>query len=149
MQYHIITLPFDGARGQFVGKELEAFCQRHRVVQCQAHFFIHHDQSFWTCFLLYEPLKAPNPLQPASSQPTITLDEAQQHLFEALKAWRKERAHKDGITHFLIAKNSELQQIAIERPQTASALLAITGFGKKKVAKYGEEILTLCNTPTP
>lgn len=145
MKYHVITLPFEAGRGQFALREWEEFCNTHHVLECQAHFFHLHKQCYWTCWVGYEPKRSPTPQTPEPLQ----LSSQQEELYEALKAWRKERAHRDGITSFLIAKNAELQQIALQQPHTASGLLGISGFGKKKVAKYAEEILSLIDQHSP
>ena len=139
MKYHLITLPFDSKRGQFLVKEWEEFSQAHHVLDCQIHFFNLHHQAYWTLWITYESHSAKEPATPEFA----VLNQAQQQVYEALKTWRNERAHKDGITHYLIAKNVELEQIARIQPSTASGLLGISGFGKKKVAKYAEEILAI------
>ena len=147
MKYHVITLPFDPKREGFLLKEWEEFTQSHKILDCQAHFFTLHNCCYWTLWVAYEPRVAPLPQAPTEE----ALSPQQEALYEALKKWRRERAHTDGITSFLIAKNAELEAIARIQPTTASGLLGISGFGKKKVGKYGEDLLAIVDqfTLTP
>jgi len=148
MRFHLITLPLDHKQGQFNTQELDDFCQHHHILDWQFHFFVLHQQVFWTCWLGYEPIAAPDVPQQAPQSQELQLPPLQQQVYEALKKWRRERAYQDGIATYIIAKNLELQRVATEMPQTASHLLAIPGFGKKKVAKYGQDILRIIQTYT-
>lgn len=62
-------------------------------------------------------------------------------LYDALKAWRRERAAADGVPAYVVAHDSMLAAVAEARPRTLDELRAIKGFGPKKVASLGEEIL--------
>jgi hypothetical protein len=62
-------------------------------------------------------------------------------LFNKLKQWRFQRAQRDKTAPYIIAHNSHLEAIAAKPPATAQQLLAIPGFGPKKLETYGEEII--------
>jgi DNA helicase-2/ATP-dependent DNA helicase PcrA len=62
-------------------------------------------------------------------------------MFDALRAWRLERARADKVAPFIVAYDTVLAEIADRRPQTDAELLAIPGIGPGKVEKYGAEIL--------
>jgi superfamily II DNA helicase RecQ len=64
-------------------------------------------------------------------------------LFDALRAWRLERARKDKVSPFIVAYDTVLAQIAERRPRSDSELLAIPGIGPGKVEKYGRDILAI------
>jgi DNA helicase-2/ATP-dependent DNA helicase PcrA len=64
-------------------------------------------------------------------------------LFDALRAWRLERARSDKVSPFIVASDSVLAEIAERRPQSDDELLAIRGMGPAKVAKFGVEILSV------
>ena len=49
-----------------------------------------------------------------------------------LKAWRKERAEKDGVPVYIIGTNREFRDIVVARPETLEALKTVKGFGKAK-----------------
>ena len=42
---------------------------------------------------------------------------------------------------FLVARNRELLDLVKQAPKTVEALRDIRGFGKKKIERYGQEVL--------
>lgn len=77
--------------------------------------------------------------KPPAAVSTI-VDEA---LFDKLKQWRFQRAQTDKVAPFIVAHNTHLSAIAAAPPTTMQQLLALHGFGKNKVDKYGSEILAI------
>lgn len=71
----------------------------------------------------------------------VPLDAAGERLFEALRAWRLERARKDGLSPYIVAYDRSLRQVARDRPTTLEELQAVQGFGPAKALKYGPEVL--------
>jgi DNA helicase-2/ATP-dependent DNA helicase PcrA len=78
---------------------------------------------------------------PRAARPRLAADDAV--LFDALKAWRLERARADKVSPFIVAFDTVIAQIAERRPRTTAQLLAIPGIGPGKVERYGEEILAI------
>lgn len=68
------------------------------------------------------------------------VDEA---LFAKLKTWRFQRAAADKVPAFMIAHNRALSSVAAAPPATPEQLLALPGFGKRKVEAYGPDILAI------
>ncbi len=68
-----------------------------------------------------------------------------EELFERLREWRKERAGDESVPAFVVFTDATLQLIAEHKPATAQALLKISGIGRSKVEKYGEDVLALVN----
>lgn len=66
-----------------------------------------------------------------------------QALYEALKNWRFDRAVADDVPSYVIAHNAALEAVAIAHPKTPQQLLALPGFGKTKVERYGDDILAI------
>jgi ATP-dependent DNA helicase PIF1 len=66
-------------------------------------------------------------------------------LFEKLKSWRLRRAQADGVAAYMIAHNAGLEAIASSKPVIPQQLLAVPGFGSRKVEAYGPEILGIVN----
>jgi ATP-dependent DNA helicase RecQ len=64
-------------------------------------------------------------------------------LFEALRAWRRERAAEQGVPPYVIFHDSTLAAIARRRPGTADALAKISGVGVAKLERYGADVLRL------
>lgn len=68
---------------------------------------------------------------------------ADEALFQRLRAWRRERAAKEGKAPFIIANNRLLRLIAAFVPHSPEELLQLPGFGQNKLELYGDEILAL------
>ena len=60
-----------------------------------------------------------------------------------MREWRRARAEGDGVPAYVVFTDATLQLLAEYRPTTESGLLAISGVGPQKVARYGEELLDL------
>lgn len=65
-------------------------------------------------------------------------------LFERLREWRKGQATEQSVPAYVIFTDATLQGIAEVKPQNGLALGRITGIGKVKLDRYGEELLALC-----
>jgi DNA helicase-2/ATP-dependent DNA helicase PcrA len=66
-----------------------------------------------------------------------------EELFERLRQWRTERAREEEIAAFMVFSNATLEEIATRRPTSSRELLKVSGVGKEKLQKYGEELLGL------
>lgn len=66
-----------------------------------------------------------------------------EELFERLREWRKERAGEESVPAFVVFTDATLQLIAEHKPRTPEALLRISGIGRSKLDKYGEDVLTV------
>ncbi len=62
-------------------------------------------------------------------------------LFDALRAWRLERARNDAMAPYIIFHDSTLAAIATARPRSLADLAAISGVGPTKLERYGEEVV--------
>jgi len=63
--------------------------------------------------------------------------------FEALRAWRGEKAREQGVPAYVILHDRTLLELAVQRPQSTSALLQVPGIGLAKAERYGEALLAL------
>jgi DNA helicase-2/ATP-dependent DNA helicase PcrA len=64
-------------------------------------------------------------------------------LFDALKAWRAERARASAVPAFVIFHDSTLAAIARDRPSDEQALLKLPGIGPAKARRYGADVLRI------
>ncbi len=62
-------------------------------------------------------------------------------LFEALRAWRRDRAKEQGVPPYVIFHDATLRAVAATRPQSVTALSAIDGIGDTKLERHGESLL--------
>lgn len=76
----------------------------------------------------------------------VDRDEA---LFEALRAWRSERAKGLGQPAFCVFTDATLIAIAEQRPGDVAALVAIPGIGQSKLDRFGSEVLGLVGASAP
>jgi ATP-dependent DNA helicase RecQ len=71
----------------------------------------------------------------------LTVEAADAPLFEALRAWRRERAAEQGVPPYVIFHDSTLSAIARERPGSVADLARISGVGQSKLERYGADVL--------
>lgn len=64
-------------------------------------------------------------------------------LFDRLREWRTERAREEEIAAFMVFSNATLEEIATRKPQSERELLKVSGVGRDKLAKYGDDLLDL------
>ena len=64
-------------------------------------------------------------------------------LFRRIREWRNTRAIETNLPHYMILPQKTMVSLANLLPQTKGALKRVKGMGKKKSAKYGEEILAI------
>jgi DNA helicase-2/ATP-dependent DNA helicase PcrA len=64
-------------------------------------------------------------------------------LFDALRAWRTERAREEQVPAYVVAYDETLAAISTARPATLGALERVKGIGPAKLDKYGPDILAV------
>jgi ATP-dependent DNA helicase RecQ len=85
------------------------------------------------------------PARPAARAATpaagpLPADEA---LFDALRAWRKQEAQDQGVPAYVIFHDRSLVEIAARRPTSLDALAAVPGVGQSKLDRYGAAVLAV------
>ncbi|MEA3214822.1 MAG: ATP-dependent helicase UvrD/PcrA [Acidimicrobiia bacterium] len=88
------------------------------------------------------PLDRPSPAKPGAKAPA-QLDAEGDTLRTALKAWRSERARRDGVPAYVVFHDETLDLIAAARPRNAVALSRLKGIGPAKLDRYGDEVLAV------
>jgi DNA helicase-2/ATP-dependent DNA helicase PcrA len=69
-------------------------------------------------------------------------------LYDALRAWRKERAAVEKVPAYCVFTDATLTALAELRPVDVAGLIAVPGIGLVKVDKYGEDVIALCGDRT-
>jgi len=77
----------------------------------------------------------------ASGKKEIYTDVANTELYNTLKRWRDMKVQEENVNIYIVANQATLREIATYLPLTKKDLLQITGFGKAKVEKYGDEVI--------
>ena len=62
-------------------------------------------------------------------------------LYQAIRAWRLERARADGVPAFTLFSNRTLRELVASRPGDRDGLLATWGLGEAKVERFGDDLL--------
>ncbi len=81
----------------------------------------------------------------ASSKKSSKTDSPNPELYDTIKRWRDMVCEDEGTLIFMVATHLMMKDIATFLPRTSRDLLLISGFGKAKVDKYGEDILQTVN----
>ncbi len=64
-------------------------------------------------------------------------------LVASLRTWRLEQAREQGVPAYVILHDRTLCEIAVLRPDSQQALLAVPGIGVAKAQRYGEALLAI------
>ncbi|HXS58728.1 MAG TPA: helix-turn-helix domain-containing protein [Hanamia sp.] len=62
-------------------------------------------------------------------------------LFDTMKRWRDMIVEESGVPIYMVANQNSLKEIATYLPFTKKDLMQLSGFGKAKAEKYGDDIL--------
>lgn len=123
---------------------LNAFLDSVDVKLTSTNFVTTGTVDFWSVVIFYtSTLVKKEKEEGALSEDVLSSTEALR--FQALKTWRNDLARKLEWSSFRICHNSHLISVAKSNPQTLEDLECITGFGKTRVEKYGEAILSVLN----
>ncbi len=101
------------------------------------------NESYWSVLVHYEDDEKEVKVTESKSENDLT--EREQLIYKNLKQWRAEKASEFGFKNFMICHNSELLNVAIQKPESINQLRKIKGFGEVKSDKYGDDIIALLN----
>jgi ATP-dependent DNA helicase RecQ len=71
----------------------------------------------------------------------LGIEAADSPLFDALRAWRRDRAAEQHVPPYVIFHDATLSAIARQRPADLDALGKISGVGVSKLKRYGSDVL--------
>jgi ATP-dependent DNA helicase RecQ len=64
-------------------------------------------------------------------------------LLARLRSWRAEVARRDGVPAYVVFHDRALAELAARRPADLDAMAEVPGVGPSKLARYGDELLSL------
>ncbi len=70
-------------------------------------------------------------------------------LFDALRAWRTDRAREEQKPAYVVASDETLAAIAAARPASLTALERVKGIGPNKLDRYGADLLAIVAAAEP
>lgn len=79
----------------------------------------------------------------ASGKKYANSDIPNPELYDELKTWRDNICEETGMPIYMVANRSSLTEIATYLPLDKKYLYQLSGFGKAKVEKYGDEIINI------
>ncbi|MBW2399442.1 MAG: ATP-dependent DNA helicase RecQ [Deltaproteobacteria bacterium] len=91
----------------------------------------------------------PRTRRSADSVPSDELDAAAAGVFEALRGYRREVAHREGVPPYVVASDRSLRDLARLRPRSPAELQFAHGIGPAKAEKYGAELLAVIRRAEP
>lgn len=158
MKVKVFTLPWR-AEGGFDDSAVETFLEAHTAVDVSEHFFVHEKTPVLVLVVTYRssgPSKVGRD-RPATGRDLVnTLTPAEKTRYEALRAWRNQRARQSGKPPYLILTNQQAAELARTPPASAAQLREVRGIGESRVEAFGEELIALLRTvvqttnePTP
>ncbi|MBB3060863.1 DNA helicase RecQ [Microbulbifer rhizosphaerae] len=89
------------------------------------------------------PPKAARAETRRASAPATELTAADEPLWEALRACRKQLAEENGVPPYVVFHDATLREMASAKPQTPEELLAISGVGDSKLERFGDAFLAV------
>ena len=70
-------------------------------------------------------------------------------MLEALRAWRRERAKRDGVPAYVVMHDKHLVAIVEAGPGSLRELGRIDGMGPRRIELYGDELLAVLGDQLP
>jgi GTPase SAR1 family protein len=67
-------------------------------------------------------------------------------LYRRIKAWRDQKAMEANLAHYMVIQQATMVTLASYLPRSEPDLKKMKGMGKKKIEKYGAEILQMIET---
>jgi superfamily II DNA helicase RecQ len=124
--------------------KMNAFLDSVEVKLASANFVTTGSVDFWSATVFYLPKTAKiAKSENKNSEEELSIQERK--IFNALRQWRNELAQQLDWSAFRICHNSHLIAVAQSNPQTLEELEQVSGFGKARTEKYGEDILAVLN----
>lgn len=157
MRVQVLTLRYDAARGGFDDGPLVALAERRQVLSVSEHFFRVQEIPHLACVVRWQEGSQPgasapeaSAVEPASSArprarrarstAPVEIAEADRPAFERLRAWRRERAQREGLPAFALLTDRQLAALAASQPDSAQSRTAIEALGAGKVRWLGEDL---------
>ncbi|MBP7382399.1 HRDC domain-containing protein [Myxococcota bacterium] len=154
IEARILTIQWDSRTGMFDDSVLRHHLVNRELVRCVPQFFEHRGVPCWSLYIETTIVQgAVIPRDPVSPEQQATMadiaaqitqfDEIQKVRYERILAWRADRARQEGFKSYMICTNRQALDLARDAPATLAALGRVHGFGDKKVAKYGRQLLEI------
>lgn len=147
MRIKIFSIPLIG--GEALEQELNSFLARHAIADVEQQLVQSPSGAYWSFCVRYilgsrgeQGAKEAARGKKKKIDYREVLDAATFQRFTHLRKLRKQWAIEDSVSTYIVFTDAELAEIVqLENPSKAS-LKSISGIGDKKVAAYGDKVLT-------
>ncbi len=168
VEFKLLTLRWSPSLDTLDDTPLLALAAHHEVLSIREHLVLVHDVPHLVCLVTCQPrttrVASPNPAaartashaepsaipeptpasEPSPAPPeTPTRPPHDQRTYDAIRRWRAEQAHTDGVPRYVILTNRNIDALVRERPTSLAALARIPGIGPAKVERHGHALLAL------
>lgn len=111
--------------------------------------FVPGEPDYWSVMVFYEDEKPKKSHAKDSDKISVQsesdLTEEEREIVSALKQWRKDKASALNVPDFFICHNADLFSLSRAKPRTLADFGKVKGFGDQKIARHGEEIISVIN----
>lgn len=126
--------------------KLNDFLKDKEVINTFAEIVKTEKINFWSIVVAFEEQQIDDKSGKITYSKDAELTKEEQTIIDALKQWRTDTAAKENVPQFVIAHDRELITIVKQKIDSINDLKNIKGFGEKKIAKYGSDIIDLLNS---
>jgi len=74
------------------------------------------------------------------------MEKSIEDLVRRLKEFRKEQSRKEGIKAYYIFNDAQMMDLIEKNPVTREEMMKVSGFGKIKIEKYGDDLLAILHS---
>jgi len=150
LKLKVFTLRFSNEANGFDDAPMQAFLADKQVVEVTNHFFVHENVPYLTLLVSYRDVEGlEREFRNRRKDPRMDLDQQEQQIYDALRAWRSATAKQEGIPPYVIVNNRQLAQCVKMRAQSKAGLVQVRGIGEAKIERYGEMMLEILKEHPP
>ncbi len=126
------------------------FLESVKVVDVQSSVIHAPPEKFWTILIVYEEIEEAEKeaLERISFDTSEPLTPDEEEIYMQLRGWRDMKAREENIPPYRVFHSSHLKALVKIHPRSLEDFLRIAGVSKKKIYKYGEEIIQLLDEMT-
>jgi superfamily II DNA helicase RecQ len=124
--------------------KMNIFLDGVEVKLTSTNFVTTNSADYWSVVVFYAPkVLQKDKTDSKFSEEVLSVEESK--VYHALRLWRNDLAQKLDWSSFRICHNTHLIAVAKANPQSLEDLEKVSGFGKARTEKYGEDILAVLN----
>ncbi len=118
--------------------------------------FVNERVDYWSMIIQYDEKNEPEPQseniefeRPSTIKTKYSrshLNEEELEMAKKIKQWRDEKASEASLPVYMILSNADIYSAIKEMPIDFLELYSVYGFGRKKIEKYGKEIISMLHS---